>query len=407
MYKQTHSAPYRCDLTHHFKIWLTQNPHIPLGFKNECRIIDFLLNNPRASLSVIVDKRLYSELGHKRLDRFLTMLKKHFPNEFHRLSIIDFDDIKKACDLPVERQLIEIIENEIRQKYVGWTGLVSDIIRILSSACELGIYSDFDISLFLENHHSIALPSNFLFRHNRIQFIDQVDKKPLHSIYTVSNDMLVFLEPKNNLILRKFQAFVLSNLQNPGNKRTNELNHHSITYFNFSEMRQIYFTGCSVVEYVINTTGPGALEDFLLRNFYSEFFKEFFDETTSSLKPHFIDAFNGTTRQLFSISNHFPKGSFANNQSNRFTLLKDENNKGSDVSWIPNHAIAHCTRFDEEREASMKDLAHSRQKLNDLEEKMKSAAITLSHFWKKRQRQLQTETSLLSDKAIQTTSHGQ
>lgn len=391
MYLNRPIQAYRCDLSYHFKIWLPQDPNIPLGFKNECRILDFLANNPHARLAIIIDKRLYSDLAHHRLARFRTMIEKHFPTYSDRLVFVDFSEIKQACQSSVEFQLIEIIENEIKQKYIGWPGLVSDIIRILTPACKLGIYSDFDISFFLHDHRSLSLPTNFAFRHIQTILKEKESGRPIETIYTLSNDILIFLDPDNNRILKKLQAFILANLQDPHNKRNASLNNHAISYFNFAEMRQIYIEGCSVVEYVINTTGPSALEDFLLRQFYSESFDRFFDEKTLSLKPGFLNLFNQLTWGLFAIANHFPPGSFSLNGASHFSLLNNPNNLGSDVSWIPTTEVAQCTRFEDEKQNGMKKLATAQHQLQAAEKQMKRAANTLSHFWKKRQTQLMSK----------------
>lgn len=333
-------TPYHCDLTRHVKIWFTQNPDVPFGELNECRIYDFLECNPHAELSILIDKTLYSENGLEKFNQLVESLHAYRDESLReRVQFINLPDIQNQFEEENDRKLLQHARREIARKYPGWAAIASDMLRITRPILEFGIYSDFDVSLLLGERRDVMLNHCFAF-HAQLSQGAEADQMKI----SLSNELFVFIDPKSNPVLDAFQAFILSNIEAVTTKRSSDAKANECALHNIDMSDVEHWSdppvvrACSLVKFVLNTTGPAALAKFLMDNFYMDMFQTGVEEASlASLYKRFIDetfkrcSFNGQLN-LFHIHG---------NPQSRFELIRSWG-KGTDLSWVSDGELSQC-----------------------------------------------------------------
>lgn len=333
-------TPYHCDLTRHVKVWFTQNPDIPFGELNECRIYDFLECNPHAKLSILIDKTLYSTIGLEKFNQFVESLHAYRDESLReRVQFINLPDIQNQFEEENDRKLLQHARQEIARKYPGWAAIASDMLRITRPILEFGIYSDFDVSLLLGERRDVMLNHCFAF-HAQLSQGARADQMKI----SLSNELFVFIDPKSNPVLDAFQEFILSNIEAATTKRSSDAKANECALHNIDMSDVEHWSdppvvrACSLVKFVLNTTGPAALAKFLMDNFYMDMFQTGVEEASlASLYKRFIDetfkrcSFNGQLN-LFHIHG---------NPQSRFELIRSWG-KGTDLSWVSDGELSEC-----------------------------------------------------------------
>lgn len=333
-------TPYLCDLTRHVKIWFPQNPDVPFGELNACRIYDFLECNPHAKLAILIDKTLYSTIGLEKFNQFVQSLDAYCDENLReRVQFINLPDIQDQFEEENDRKLLHYARQEIARKFPGWAAIASDMLRITRPILELGIYSDFDVSLLLGEKREVMLNHCFAFHAQLSQGAESDQMK-----ISLSNELFVFIDPKSNSVLDAFQNFIISNIEAPTTKRSSDAKMNECALHNIDMSDVEHWSdppvvrACSLVKFVLNTTGPAALAKFLMDNFYMDMFQTGVEETDlASLYKRFIEetfkrcSFNGQLN-LFHIHG---------NPQSRFELIRSWG-KGTDLSWVSDGELSQC-----------------------------------------------------------------
>lgn len=361
------SPVYKCDLTRHFKIWFTQNPDDPLGLINELRILNFLKLNPHAVLFVIVDESLCSPLGLQRLKKLNRSFSKQCVGGVSRVCFIDLSIIKASCESELDKALFYYAEQEIKHQYPGWPGIASDIIRLLDPVLShLGVYSDFDIELRLGSTKSTFLPSNFLLSSTITRW------NPFE--ISLNNDVVIFIDPKNNPVLLRLKELILRNLKSELNHRSGDVNGNRCQIYNRSEFNSIG-VNCTVLDYVTNTSGPAVYAALLVALYVGDRKINTFDSVEISKIIY-------ARHSVWSI---FPAGAIRNDtELSRATGFRVQSQaSASDLSWIPTAALP-MSLFMPGDEKLIADLKLVRGCQAEFEDRARAAVACLSKWWKKR-----------------------
>lgn len=361
------SPTYECDLTRHFKIWFTQNPHQPLGLINEFRILSFLKWNPNAVLFVIIDKSLYSPLGLQRFEKLNRSFSKQCVGGVSRVCFIDLSIIKASCESELDKALFYYAEQEIKHQYPGWPGIASDIIRLLDPVLShLGVYSDFDIELRLGSTKSTFLPSNFLLSSTITRW------NPFE--ISLNNDVVIFIDPENNPVLERLKELILRNLKSELNHRSADVNGNRCQIYNLSEFRS-NAVNCTVLEYVTNTSGPAAYVALFVALYVGD----------SRIKKFDSVEISKTIYSRHSVWSIFPTGAIRNDtELSRTTGVRVQSQASdSDLSWIPTAALP-MSLFMPGDEKLIADLKLVRGCQAEFEDRARAAVACLSKWWKKR-----------------------
>lgn len=362
------SPVYECDLTRQFKIWFTPDPNRPLGPEvNAFRLLSFLKWNHKAMLFVIIDKSLFSPLGLQRFEKLERSFSKQCVGGVSRICFIDLSIIKAACETELDKALLYYAEQEIQHQYPGWPGIASDLIRLLDPVLSnLGIYSDFDVELRLGSRTSIQLPSHFLLS-------AAVTRSNPFEI-SLNNDVVIFIDPKNNPVLLRLKELILRNLKSELNHRSADVNGNRCQIYNRSEFNSVG-VNCTVLEYVTNTSGPAVYAALLVALYLGDSNMSSFDSVEISKKIY----------ERHSVWSLFPAGAIrADTELSRATGVRLQSQaSSSDLSWIATDALP-MSLFMPGDDKLIADIKLVRRSQAEFEERAREAVACLSSWWKTR-----------------------
>lgn len=132
--------PYLLSLNQFYKIWFSKNSDQFLGQENQLRLVILRYKHPTVAISLIYSSACLSNKAQHALYDFCSK---------HQIIPVDFDtSFKKAIEGEQESVLYHLAQAEIAKRHEGGNlAAASDIVRLLTPAIALGLYSDFDVAL--------------------------------------------------------------------------------------------------------------------------------------------------------------------------------------------------------------------------------------------------------------------
>lgn len=192
---------YTMDLNKFYKIWFSKNYNEFMGQENQLRLVRLRDRHPDREISLIYSARCLSIAAQQQL---------HFFCQTHRIKAIDFDTtLKSAIKSDQERKLHVIATVEIEKAIHNEGGnlaAASDIVRLLSPAIKLGIYSDLDAELDFRSLPERSIQANApMLLAIKAEIIEEIEEGTKNYSIDLNNEIIFVANNTSGDICKKAQ----------------------------------------------------------------------------------------------------------------------------------------------------------------------------------------------------------